>query len=371
MSSSNVTSVVNHFSNANEGFLTTLSSSILSGATTIPLTTVSGLTNGDIFVGIIEPSLTKQQTFTGTVDTSGSQLTGVVWTRGTNADHTAGVTIVDYVAGTGHNMMKKGILVGHNQNGTHKSGATYTAPVLSGTVTGTYEMAGTGTYTNPTLTTPIIKTFDGWQTGSGTWTYASATTFTVPAGDAAVMSAGTKIKLTQTTVKYFYVTGVSGTTVTVTGGSDYTVANAAITLPFLSNEETPYNFPQYFNYTPTFTNLTGGTLTYSRFSMIGKDLNFRLKYVLAGAGISGLPRFTLPVTMGTYGTEASIFKSTYQDTGTRTYNGTCLLASTSAADMVVDTVDTTFSYTASVSSTAPHVWAATDVIVIIGTYEVA
>jgi hypothetical protein len=40
---------------------------------------------------------------------------------------------------------------------------------------------------------------------------------------------GDKIKLTQTTVKYFYIVGVANTLLTVTGGSDYTVANAAIT----------------------------------------------------------------------------------------------------------------------------------------------
>lgn len=119
MASSNVSTVVNHFPTANEGFTTTLASTILSGAATVPLNSASGLTNGAIFVGIIEPGGAKEQTFTGTVDTAGAQITGVKWTRGTNADHTAGVTIVDYVSGTGNNMITKGILVEHNQDGTH------------------------------------------------------------------------------------------------------------------------------------------------------------------------------------------------------------------------------------------------------------
>lgn len=115
----NVSSVVNHFPTANKGFITTLGSTISSGAVTVPLTSVSGLTNGTIFVGIIEPGQANEQEFTGTVDTAGVQITGVKWTDGTNVDHTAGVTIVDYVSATGQNMQTKGLLVEHNQDGTH------------------------------------------------------------------------------------------------------------------------------------------------------------------------------------------------------------------------------------------------------------
>lgn len=120
MASSNVTTVVNHFPTANEGFITTLDSTISAGDTEVPLTSTSGLTNGTVFVGIIEPgTVGKEQTFTGTVDTGGNQITGVKWTRGTNTGHNAGVTIVDYVSGTVQNMMTKGWQVEHKQDGTH------------------------------------------------------------------------------------------------------------------------------------------------------------------------------------------------------------------------------------------------------------
>jgi hypothetical protein len=127
----NVSSVTNHFSTANKGFITTLGSSILSGATTVPLTSVSGLTNGTVFVGIIEPGLPNEQEFTGTVDTAGVQLTGVKWTDGTNVDHTAGVTIVDYVAATDWNMQTKGLLVSHDQDGTLKAGSVDNVAVIA------------------------------------------------------------------------------------------------------------------------------------------------------------------------------------------------------------------------------------------------
>lgn len=132
MSSSDVSGVSSFFSTAAEGFVTTTSGSISSGDTTVGLNSVSGLTNGNVFVGIIEPGVTgKEQVFTGLVDTAGSQVTSVVWTRGNNTAHAGGVTVVDYVTGTAHNMMVKGLLVAHSQDGTHKSGATYPLAIIS------------------------------------------------------------------------------------------------------------------------------------------------------------------------------------------------------------------------------------------------
>jgi hypothetical protein len=88
---------------------------------------------------------------------------------------------------------------------------------------------------------------DGWIPAEETWTYASADapTFviTVPSGAASRFSVGMKIKLTQTTVKYFIITAVADTTLTVYGGTDYTLANATITAPFYSMVRSPQGFP--------------------------------------------------------------------------------------------------------------------------------
>lgn len=139
MATSDVSAVTNHFATAHEGFTTTLGSTITPGAAVVPLTATSGLTNGDIFVGIIDPGLAAQQVFTGTIDTSGSQITGVVWTRGANTAHTAGATIVDYVSGTSHNMMVKGIKVHANQDGTLKGDAVRDALSISADPAGGWE----------------------------------------------------------------------------------------------------------------------------------------------------------------------------------------------------------------------------------------
>lgn len=84
----------------------------------------------------------------------------------------------------------------------------------------------------------------GWIDPSESWSYASSTTITVPSGAASRYRVCDKIKFTQTTVKYFFVVAVADTVLTVTGGGDYTVANAAISANFYSHAESPVGFPQ-------------------------------------------------------------------------------------------------------------------------------
>lgn len=117
-----VSSVTKHFASAKEGFTTTLASTISSAAATVPLNSISGYTNGDTVVMVVDPSdATKKQAFTGVVDTSGVQLTSVVWTEGTNQTHTTGATVVDYETATHWAMYAKGLLRDHNQSGYHKT----------------------------------------------------------------------------------------------------------------------------------------------------------------------------------------------------------------------------------------------------------
>jgi len=128
--STTVASVVKHFPSAQNGFTTTLASSISSGAATVPLNSVAGYSNGEVAVFIVDPAdASKKQTFTGTIDTAGVQVTGVVWTAGTNVAHSAGATVVDYAAATHISMMTKGLLVEHLQTGIHAltSSATLTS----------------------------------------------------------------------------------------------------------------------------------------------------------------------------------------------------------------------------------------------------
>lgn len=88
---------------------------------------------------------------------------------------------------------------------------------------------------------------DGWVSSNESWAYASATTITVPSGAASKYKKGDKIKLTQTTVKYFYITGVSDTVLTITAGNSYTLTNTAISENYYSKVENPQGFPEYLS----------------------------------------------------------------------------------------------------------------------------
>ena len=89
---------------------------------------------------------------------------------------------------------------------------------------------------------------DGWIYDTDTWTYVSATSFKITGKDVRYkFPKGTKIKLVQSGItKYFYVTATAysaDTTITITGGSDYSLANATISGQAYSYAENPQNYP--------------------------------------------------------------------------------------------------------------------------------
>ena len=98
---------------------------------------------------------------------------------------------------------------------------------------------------------------DGWCYDTDTWTCVDATSFKIAGKDVCYrFPKGTKIKLVQSgSTKYFYVIATAystDTTVTITGGSDYTLASATISGQAYSYAAAPQGFPQCFNYTPTY-----------------------------------------------------------------------------------------------------------------------
>ncbi len=123
-------------------------------------------------------------------------------------------------------------------------------------------LAATQTLTNKTLTSPklnedvtvTIKASElnglltGWIPAGETWAYASATTFTISGDKTDKYQIGDRLKLTQTTVKYFRITDISysspNTTITISGMVLYTFVNATVTDPFYSKMENPQGFPQ-------------------------------------------------------------------------------------------------------------------------------
>jgi hypothetical protein len=98
-----------------------------------------------------------------------------------------------------------------------------------------------------------------WIYISDTCSYNSPFSITVPTGATLIYSVGDKLRIKQGGGwKYFYITIVADTLLTVCAGKDYSVTDAAITDVYYSKVETPIGFPQWFALTdPVWT--TSGT----------------------------------------------------------------------------------------------------------------
>lgn len=221
----------------------------------------------------------------------------------------------------------------------------------------------------------IIGLVTGWVPSALTWTYATASSFTVAGDYTGVFVKCTKIKLTQTTPKYFYVVsssyGAPNTTVNVTGGSDYTVANAAITSPFYSYVENPQGFPAAFNYTPTGLSASGVTLT-GRFKLDGCRCIGDIKAAFTGA-ITFTTHPTLPITASASYKTASDAQMAIAGVAAYWDNGTARVSHTMFPSVLASGT-TVGLYRASdgvaIAATVPITWANLDELTAHFSYEV-
>lgn len=336
-----------------ENFSTTLNvgGGIDSSQTTgIVLTSVSGLnTNGGVlgltWASTLDTSTYEEIIYTGV---SGNELTGV--TRGSAGTsgkaHNNGATIIAVVSSLHNNRIAdklRGVdeVLAQDPNANEIIETTYVAsavneiqvsnaatgnppaiaatggdtnidlkltPKGSGAITvpsGTYETNVTADDDIPNKKYVDDRTnTDGWTTSSDTWTYASASTFTIAGVDrTTTFTKGTRLKFTQTTAKYAVVVASSfstDTTVTIAVNTDYTIANAAITSPYYSYQANPQGYPGWFAYTPTWTGFSADP-AYSaspRFNIIGTTCFTRGVASANGTSNSANMYMTLPASSG-------------------------------------------------------------------------
>lgn len=91
----------------------------------------------------------------------------------------------------------------------------------------------------------------GWSPlGACTYEGADAPTYTfsIASDVTTILGVGMRIKLTDSTVKYFIITDVGAysggkTIITVYGGTGYTLSGGAITYPYYSTQKAPFGFP--------------------------------------------------------------------------------------------------------------------------------
>ena len=147
----------------------------------------------------------------------------------------------------------------------------------------------------------------GWtEIPDGSWTYASSTTITVPSGAASIYAVGDQVRLKQGgAYKYFSIITVADTLLTVTGGTDYTVANAAITDAAFSKGG-GVGHPGWLNYSATVSGSGGSAGTYAedrvfqKFHIIKRSMSVVVSKRITNKGSwSGSFQVLLPRTPAT------------------------------------------------------------------------
>lgn len=207
-----------------------------------------------------------------------------------------------------------------------------------------------------------------WLEARETWTYVSASTFTVPGDQTTKYTPATRLKFTQTTVKYATVRMSSysapNTTVTIVVNTDFTIANAAITDNFFSYAGNPQGYPEYFNYTATRTGFSSGTIVSSRYSITNNGRVFvDYRWQATGANVTGDTVITLPVNVNStmHANESPLGTVTFLDTGTVLYYGYALVSANSALLRPIDG-SATYGRAGTCSASVPMIWASGDTI---------
>jgi hypothetical protein len=166
-----------------------------------------------------------------------------------------------------------------------------------------------------------------------TWVYASATTVTVITDATTRYQIGDKARFKQGAgYLYFYVGAVAATTLTLVGGSNYTVANATITDIAISRDVRPFGFPAWFDWTPTYSAIspltwTSVTNNYAKFRISMREFIHNLS-ATGTMGGTGHPFLTYTTPTGL--TLDSVFNGRI-GSGLRNNNGTWGMATLSRA----------------------------------------
>ena len=251
------------------------------------------------------------------------------------------------------------------------SGSNYLGTVSANqTQLGTYVVNATPTANsipvldaNALLPQAALPYQDGWIDATGTWTYASASTITVPSGAAAIYGKGDRLKFTQhAVVKYAVVVAVADTLLTIAVNTDYVVENTGtypITLNHYSHQANPIGYPTWFAYTPTWggytTNpvLNNGTLV-GKVKVDGSTMTVKFELFCGASTTYGTGNyyFTLPVNPA----------NSRQDVGSSWFlnGGTARIGVSIYNFQGASGVEFVSSTNSSVGNTSPATWASGD-----------
>lgn len=214
--------------------------------------------------------------------------------------------------------------------------------------------------TNNSIDAPFTNNADGFDISGGT----TPRKLTITAGNLTLSSGGANTY-----------TFPSATDTLVGRASTDTLTNKTLTSPVINQFGTASGLGAAWTaWTPSFTNLSGGTITTATYIQIGKTIHYVIHYTLAGANISGSVTFSPPVTAASDFNSAlyPVGQATYENSGVATYMGYIAVVTTTSFRMYVNNAASTYVTADTVlSSTVPHTWKSGDSIRITGTYECA
>jgi len=172
----------------------------------------------------------------------------------------------------------------------------------------------------------------GWVSPPNPWVYVSANSFKIVGVDVTNRyTVGTKLSCTDAAAtKYFYVVSsayaASDTTVTITGGSDYTLSGGAITNPRFAFVENPYGFPGSFAFTPGYSGWAATPTMTGFLAARGKTLSLWLS--VSGTSTNTVTAVATPFIITQ--TIAGTIPCRIQDNGGAAVMGLCYVAAASA-----------------------------------------
>lgn len=230
------------FKKAKRRFSTTIGvGGFTAGATTLPLTSTSGLDTDTAITLVIEPGSINEEVITGVV--SGSNVINCV--RGkegtTDATHVAGSAVSMYFTETHWDDLINGILVEHKQDGTH--GTLTSTSISTGAITATTVSGTTGTFSGnvsdngQTLQTIRSEQIKDFVASGCVWTADNPTTNNVASMTAGTLYIGGKrVTVSAVTSRTFTASKDTYVDIDNTGTITYTeVANNAASPTLAAN----------------------------------------------------------------------------------------------------------------------------------------
>lgn len=149
----------------------------------------------------------------------------------------------------------------------------------------------------------------GWIDCLEGWTYVSAVSFTVVDDKTAKFRKGSRLRYTQGGAFQYaivyssaYNAGTNRTTVTVFTNADYSFSNGTIYNKGISYLNHPFGFPDWLNWTPTWTGFGAGaapTNVGARFRVEGSTVFFALRGTTAGTSNATTMTVTTPSAAAT------------------------------------------------------------------------